>query len=394
MLRQIISHSRQKMVAGILRWVTMAVQPLTISELGAAIEGSIPATPLLSRERVLRDQILSCGYFLKIDGDKINLLHQSVKDYLLREQRDPDPELERFRIDKYATHLEIAKRCLQYLDEGAFAEGASKIAKRYFDPAVEPEYPLTWYAARHWPHHPGTLSPSESIFDFTQPLCRELSTALRNWVEIRAFELKHKDGWDYHRSPRGPNLSGQGPLPSTLLQLASFFGILPLAERLLSVSLALGLSVHVPYINEGYRYSATALMFASRQGHTVLARLLLDNGALIDTTTGKFHCTALAWACAYGKTDTARLLIEAGAEVNFDRSREGRKKLNRTTKPRNAVRNDKELRNSPMSHLPGSTTLAMSTIIATVTFLSETFKSREMTVPAVCTRVLPFHFHV
>ena len=63
----------------------MAVRPLTLAELSAAIGSSNESSVFhVSREEIIREQVSSCGYFLSINTDKVGLIHQSAKDYLLR----------------------------------------------------------------------------------------------------------------------------------------------------------------------------------------------------------------------------------------------------------------------------------------------------------------------
>ena len=91
MLHQIRPERRQT-IAQILRWVVMAARPLTVLELSIAVkqpnhDNNHGRTVRFSREEVMRDQILNCGFLLSITKGKVKLVHQSVKDYLLRNLR-------------------------------------------------------------------------------------------------------------------------------------------------------------------------------------------------------------------------------------------------------------------------------------------------------------------
>ncbi|MCJ1392832.1 hypothetical protein MMC18_005704, partial [Xylographa bjoerkii] len=116
-----IDISRREIAAKILRWVVMAVRPLTLSELSVVTETTVGPSAAFSRDETMRDQVLCCGYFLTIKGDEVGLIHQSAKDYLLRKTHDSNSELEVFRVKEEAANLEIARKCLDYLQNGALA---------------------------------------------------------------------------------------------------------------------------------------------------------------------------------------------------------------------------------------------------------------------------------
>lgn len=59
---------------------------------------------------MIQDQVFHCGHFLVIKDREVGLIHQSAKEYLLREACDPNPELECFRIQEKARNLEIDQR--------------------------------------------------------------------------------------------------------------------------------------------------------------------------------------------------------------------------------------------------------------------------------------------
>jgi hypothetical protein len=76
-----IESSRRHTICLILCWVTMALRPLTLEELAAAI--GIESSDFLTRDQAIRDHIAFCGYFLKIRDREVGLIHQSARDYLL-----------------------------------------------------------------------------------------------------------------------------------------------------------------------------------------------------------------------------------------------------------------------------------------------------------------------
>lgn len=64
-----IDVDRRDTAAKIMRWVVMAVRPLPLSELRAAIETALRPSVGFSCAEVIRDQVTVCGYFLTIKED-------------------------------------------------------------------------------------------------------------------------------------------------------------------------------------------------------------------------------------------------------------------------------------------------------------------------------------
>lgn len=262
MLLQFPSHRRET-IATILRWVVMAVKPLTLSELSTAIGNTVETSFGLSCEEVMLEQVRNCGHLLTmIDArgrQKVNLVHQSVKDYLLRETCDPMPELEFFRIKKDAANLEIAKHCLDYLQSGSLAEGEVDSHREF---RRLKEFPLLEYAVCHWNKHARCLSdPNLDIFDLSHPFYAETSLPRESWLSTY-----------WHLMIYAPR-----PRSFTLLHIASYFGIVPLAKKLLYKRRwrkYLGL-----VINKKDSDGMTALHRAAQVGNEALVRLLLSNGA-------------------------------------------------------------------------------------------------------------------
>lgn len=99
-------------------------------------------------------------------------------------------------------------------------------------------------------------------------------------------------------------------------------------------------------VNENFR-GETALVYASVQGNTAIAKLLLDRGASIDASMG-YGLTPLVYAVDHGHTDLAQLLIERGANVDGavvklqslgDGGRAGLALLQRLTKNKQTINN-------------------------------------------------------
>ena len=295
-----IDSDRREIAARILRWVIMAVRPLRISELSIAIENTVrPPAAAFSRDEMTRDQISNCGYFLKIEEDEVGLIHQSAKDYLLRKTCDSNPELEFFRVKEEVANLEIARKCLNYLHSGALENNEFYIL---YNASHLRTFPLLKYAALHWHEHARWVARSEDIFDLSLPFYQKKSHIRRSWMKAYC---------DYYHYSRDP-----APQESfTLLHLASYFGILPLAENLLVGKGWIDKLKRLYYLHKRDDRRKTALMWAANRGHETIVRLLLKKGAAINAIN-KYGETALIEAAKNGYETIVRLLLEKGADIN------------------------------------------------------------------------------
>ena len=114
MLRQ-ISPDHRRTSAQILRWVALAVQPLSLKMLATAI--GTKSTELLSVQQVLRDQIEHCSPLVVIrhEDNTARLVHESARDYLLAGRTKGDETLVDFHFSKEEEHLRSASFCLASL---------------------------------------------------------------------------------------------------------------------------------------------------------------------------------------------------------------------------------------------------------------------------------------
>jgi hypothetical protein len=174
-----IDVDRRETAPKILRWVVLTVRPMTIPELSAAIEPAVKPSTILSSNEVMRDQVSYCGYFLTIKEDEVGL-HQSAKDYLLRKSRDSNPELEVFRVKEEIGNLKIARKCLDYQQNGALTNGEVDLLK---NTAHLKAFPLLSYAVLHWPDHARSLARSEDIFDLSLPFYHKKSQIRMSWLK-------------------------------------------------------------------------------------------------------------------------------------------------------------------------------------------------------------------
>ena len=292
MLLDIRADHRQ-IAATILRWVVMAVRPLTLSELNAIIEPTTEPPIGFTREDVTKRHVSYCGYFLTIEACEVNLIHQSAKDYLLRRDRDSNPELKEFRVEEKVGNYEIAAKCLQYLEDKVLARGGIDLEEDNFK-----AFPLLSYATCFWHIHARALSRSDDIFDLSRPFYSKNSRIRELWLK------------SYHHLSDNPDSNS-----SNLLHIASHFDVLPLARKLLTQQGSMNKAERFRFMNRRDSRGKTALHWAAQRGHLAIARLLLEKGANINAKD-RDQKTVLHIAVNFGHEGTIRLLLEKGADIN------------------------------------------------------------------------------
>lgn len=293
-----IDVDKRETAAKILRWVVITIRPLTLTELSAAID--IKASPSFSRDEVIRDQVSHCGYFLVIKEDKVSLIHQSAKDYLLRKTFDSNPELEEFRVKENLANLEIAKRCFNYLQDGALKDGEVDLngEEGQKDALRLEDFPFLSYAVIHWPKHAKCLARSEDIFSLSHPFYATKSLVRDAWLKTY-WAAEFCDGQ---------------PDSLTLLHVASFFGILPLVQNLVYTYNWMSRITRPFHIDKRDSFGKTSLIWAATNGHEAVVQLLLEKGADFEAKAA-YEWNALMWAAANGHEAVVRLLREKGATV-------------------------------------------------------------------------------
>jgi hypothetical protein len=130
----------------LLACIAVAFKPLSLKTLADILGCRSSAT--ISEEQATLDAIAVCAPMLHIRDKRVDLVHQSAKDYLLRGSTDVGPVLEGFQIQPEAAHLYLARRCIQSLAEGSW---------------------LQHYSLMNWPNHAKHLGTVASSLLEQQP---------------------------------------------------------------------------------------------------------------------------------------------------------------------------------------------------------------------------------
>lgn len=314
MLLQIAS-SQRNISTHILLWVTMAVRNLTLSELADAL--GIQTTDILSAEEVVRDHIILCGPILKISGLRVGLVHQSARDYLLREDSEPDPVLKEFRIRPEEADLTISLDCINCIERSSLrsrpknldysdrqSDLETKTWEKELDRLCRQNSSLFSYAMFNWPQHASRVGTAKGeASDFSYSFFLEHSILREKW-------------W---------KLCGENPIGVTRLQGHCNHEYTP---PRLHMACILGISSWLRVIldektqrsssfgpsNHGDQNGIKPLHYAVAAGHEIVVKLLLDRGADVEAESrGK---RALHEAIKSPHTNIVKLLLEHGADAN------------------------------------------------------------------------------
>jgi hypothetical protein len=172
------------------------------------------------------------------DGE-IEFVHQSAKDYLLRDHTDNDPVLDEFRIRPEKAHLHLTQRCLQSLAEKTY---------------------LQYYSLLNWPKHARNLKDLAShLFEQEISFFGEGSLLREAWWRKYCMNF-----------PGLPNV-----VPPRL-HMACFIGLEKWTRAILLEEIRSG-NPHKVIVAEECSSGWLALDYAAEGGAGDLLELLLDD---------------------------------------------------------------------------------------------------------------------
>ncbi|KAI9862990.1 MAG: hypothetical protein M1813_004163 [Trichoglossum hirsutum] len=180
----------------LLTWVVYGRRPLTLEELEAAL-----AIQETSRTRASTDKYRAgltakavtsaMGVILDITDNRVHLIHQSAKDFLLRNN-----QLNRARLFRCQNpNIYLAKVCIIYLSFEDFEIGPC--GDRQSLAARKCQYPLLDYAARNWHTHLRGREDVDEVSYLLDRLIKPRSPILLAWAEAADIPdlRKANDTW-------------------------------------------------------------------------------------------------------------------------------------------------------------------------------------------------------
>ena len=288
----------------LFQFVAVAVRPLRVEELAElfAFDFKTGRIPKFHEDWRLEDPmhavLSTCPSFLAIVDDKIysnrkvvQFSHFSVKEFLTsaRLGEATDDILRRYHVSETPAHTLAARACLGYLlhiDKDVASYNLRNL-------------PFTDYA-EYWADHARPEDVSRNIKDGLKELFdpSKPHLAVCIWICDPSLPLSQRR----HQSEK------PSPLRGTPLHYAAFWDLHSIVELLVNE--------HSQNVNsQDFTDSATPLHAASSEGHTKIARRLLDCGADVEAHN-KDEETPLHVASQAGRLEVARLLIDCCADVS------------------------------------------------------------------------------
>ncbi|PQE15529.1 ankyrin repeat protein [Rutstroemia sp. NJR-2017a WRK4] len=315
----------EKLANQILSWIIFATRPLGIAEIQHALAVKTGESELnVKRLPDIADMVTVCAGLVTVDEESniIRLAHHTTQEYFERHQNKWFPNIE----------SDITTICVTYLSFDSFTSGGCQTIVDYEERLQS--NPFYDYAARNWGHHARAVlqlhqdsTLIQMIVNFlknynlieasSQPLLAQrrhlahfynippefptyiggLDLAAYFGLEV-IFQTLAKDGYEIHlRDPYG----------CTPLFLAAEMGQAAVVEFLLATA-------KVDVNSWESKNSPRPIVIAAASGHVAIVKLLIENGAELESRDSEFNSTPMLWAAWNGHDEVVKLLLVHGAE--------------------------------------------------------------------------------
>jgi nucleoside phosphorylase len=275
----------KKKLVSMLQWIVLAARPLTVDEL--TVVTKTKASGDLMPTDVMRDQLASCGLLVKINGDVVNLVHESAKEFFQSSQVNIQG-INMFYMDQ-TTHLALMQTCLTLIEESY--KPPNSISNACLNNT------LLAYACLYWPEHFRHAFEVMDDSHFSRPFFLPQSPVREDW-------------WEYYWEQE--KYGGVAPT-FTLLHLAAYFGNVGWTKMLLKQYRA----DHVTFrrlTGQKDNYGRTPLFWAATRGHKDVVEFLISRGASINAKD-RSGLTALHIAVTSDHKDVVDVLLDSGARI-------------------------------------------------------------------------------
>jgi hypothetical protein len=273
----------------LLHIVVAATRPLFLLEVGIALyikEGTRTIAELeLQNEEQLQTTLRDlCGLFVTFINDRVYLLHQTAKEFLIARNNLDRPTFDlsshgnwKHSISIQQSNYLLAQICIWRLQLKAFEEsqyqGQDNVYRNFYEYSV-----VNWTA--HF--HEANIEYDAEIIPLAVTLCNPNTKEFRRWNLIIS--------------------SNREELALTTLIVASIFGLQGVVKLLLDMDTV--------ETDSKDKYSRTPLSHAAEKGYETIVKLLLDTGIVDANSKDNSGRTPLLYAAMNGHETIVKLLLD------------------------------------------------------------------------------------
>ncbi|KFZ19805.1 hypothetical protein V501_00489 [Pseudogymnoascus sp. VKM F-4519 (FW-2642)] len=303
----ILERSTNKMEARkLLHIVVSAIRPLTLQEMNIALainQNSRSQEDLdLEPDERFRITVRNlCGLFVTVVDSKIYLIHQTAKEFLVKNNATPPSSLGIWKhsLEPSESNLVLGKICIQYLlfdvfESDPFITGDDDFIGYVIELRLDQHknrHAFLDYSAAHWATHFQKAKVIDcAVIELALKICDCRTKRFLTWLQICWITVSS---------------SSRCPQNFTDLMAASYLGLRLVVQALLEKG------VEVEAMDEN---RCTALYYAAQNGYDVVVQLLLEKGAKIEAKGGNGY-TALFCAAQRGHEKVLRVLLGRGAKI-------------------------------------------------------------------------------
>ncbi|KAF6805606.1 Ankyrin repeat domain-containing protein 50-like protein 3 [Colletotrichum sojae] len=328
------SRGQQREARLLLHIVVGARRPLTLSEMDVAFQLATDSPHATRHDDLDVDRNYPksrirelCGLFVFVNDERIYLIHQTAKEFLVKRLGIHRPEKETWAhsFDGQISNQIMTQVCVQYLSfndirDDLFLQQTGNCG------SSSNSYPFLHYSAIHWcTHFRNTYIDDESLIHLVLPLYDASNPRFTTWINFLLEEIpgRQKDHWLAFDSLHFASFNGHNRVVRHMLETFKFsvdvsdregrtcliWASMKGHEETIDLLCKLGANVNW----EGGKYG-NALQSAAAHGHSKIARLLFTWGARIAVTSG-YHGTPLTAATYRGDEELTSFLICHGADA-------------------------------------------------------------------------------
>ncbi|KAK1840600.1 Ankyrin repeat domain-containing protein 50-like protein 3 [Colletotrichum chrysophilum] len=329
-----LNSNQQREAQTLLHIVMAARRPLTLLEMAVAFQLAPDSPTIQAHEDLdlnstnLKLHIRQlCGLFVFINDDRIYLIHQTAKEFLVAQDIPASLTDGCWKHSLYIPDSEtiMTQICVQYLSFRDIPDGRFRVEGR--KPGIDTtQNPFLGYSAIYWSSHSrGANHPTEEgLQKQILRLYDMQNQRFRTWFSMfwqTNYQYQSRDGLN---SVHLAALNGHDevllrllPSDNDALNSRDNAGRTPLIwgsseghDNIVRMLLDKGADVNA----QGGRYG-NALQAASFKGHDKIVQMLLDKDADVNAQGGDY-VNALYIASEEGHDDIVQMLLNKGADVN------------------------------------------------------------------------------